>query len=251
MSLLINESYANSSKPLWLSSAGGPVGGSIVMGAGQQIVFPEGGAITMGDIGSPAPGIRITPSLGPAPTFVPLAYIQGDEFRFSKLNTGLYNSRLVTSVAGSNLDSLEIGGTIQGIGPLPVTLADPTAPLAITLPTGTAVRNVGIPIPSYPVTTNGVYDVQFVGRWTIAAPAPTLGDLLNIFIRVNGSYYGTLASVTQLDPTTISGQFQLRARLAMAATLPTTIQSSAVFNGNAATGDVNVTIDYCDVVRVQ
>lgn len=182
MSLLINESYANTSTPLWASAQGGafptPISAPAVYT--QNLSVTDASGVTHGQV-----------DLNTANTGLMLA---GDSsITFGKTNTTTGNTVLTVSTAGANLDSLAVGGAISctgnlnGIGPNPsaITLS-PGNPTTIALNSTTNFT----PTPAYPLVA-GEYDVQLTGYWSIGAGAitPATADYARVrAIFGSGSY---------------------------------------------------------------
>lgn len=105
MSLLINESYANPTTPLWASSGGGGGGGTIIA---SEFQTTSGGDVVVKDVSGNTALRLATGSSGPSP-----AYIQTDNsLYFGQVGQGSVATTFTPSVASSNADVFSIGGQI-------------------------------------------------------------------------------------------------------------------------------------------
>jgi len=106
MSIVIRESHANNSQPLWLSAAGGEIPPITVEGtitADEDIIFQasDNAAVTNGRI------VASDVATG-------RLYVQADtDIAFTKIGVGLTNTVLTLGTGGNNDDVLTVGGTID------------------------------------------------------------------------------------------------------------------------------------------
>lgn len=105
MSLLVNESYANPTTPLWASSTNPSFSGTITAGEFQTT---RGGDVVVVDVSGNSALRLATGSTAPSP-----AYIQASTtINFGKIGQGTVNTTLTPSAPGANADLLSIGGAI-------------------------------------------------------------------------------------------------------------------------------------------
>jgi len=103
MSLLINESYASSSTPLWASSSGGIITGDLDVSG--TLSAPEFDVALAN--GTPV-GARMTGS----GSVDGIMYLQATQIKFARLSE-LGNTTFTPSATGSNLDNLTVGGIVS------------------------------------------------------------------------------------------------------------------------------------------
>lgn len=122
MSLLINESYANPAKPLWVGAGGGTITGNLVVNGGINAtgtIGANGDMITSspdffrsldGVSGQPAGTFGSTGNPTTGPAYALLGGFTGIRFTRSGATTG--NTELLVTTAGSNNDNLSVGGKV-------------------------------------------------------------------------------------------------------------------------------------------
>lgn len=271
MSIVIRESHANNSQPLWLGAGGGTVTGNLIVDGN---IRAEGNVSTkvvviIDNSDTPVGGVyKRSIADGDGANGI---LLQGEEIQFGRLGTGVFNTKIVTSAGGSNLDLLAVGGAItatgnitatgllNGIGPVPIASIPSGASQTVTLSSGSASRTLVFPVTtSIAPVANAEYDVQATGFFTLATtPAPVSGDYLTITVSAGTGINSNVAVI--INPAdffpklvnvndTIS--FSVRARITAPAVPAGALTVTARFNGNAATGNISATCSLFDVVRV-
>ena len=119
MSLLGTQVFANPDTPIWLSSAGGVITGSLTV---EGEVVADEGFVTYD---APAGGLTILNAAGtqqqtrlvhvPAPTSRTILQTN-DPLFFNQVGATNGNTSLTISAAGANTDSLTVGGGINAVG---------------------------------------------------------------------------------------------------------------------------------------
>jgi hypothetical protein len=271
MSVVIRESHATNDQPLWLGAGGGTITGNLFV---DGSVRAEGNVSTkvviiLDNSDTPVGGVyKRSVADGDGANGI---LLQGEEIQFGRLGTGTFNSKLVTSAGGSNLDVLAVGGAItatgnitatgllNGIGPVPIASVPTGSTQSITLSTGTATRSGVWPVvtPIVPVA-NAEYDVQASGFFTLTAgTAPVAGDFCSVNVSTgpgfNSSVNQGIDLVNNFTPMTALNDtvpFNIRARITAPASPAGAITVTGYFSGNAATGTISGSLTLFDVVRV-
>jgi len=243
MSVVIRESHATNSQPLFLSVNGGSSTGEI---------FAPGFDLTLTN-GTPIGSRMTADGLGVNGTM----YLQGAEVKFTQMGVGNANTTLQISAAGTNNDILTVGGSIFGIGPVPssTTLDASTKSVAISSP-----ANFTVSSPLFPLVNGAEYDVQCSGFWSITSAAPQPKDFAEILLAVGSGtspgYYNFSCSDYQFpnfseDPWTANSTrpFKLRARM-LSNGIPAMTLEAGLY-GTGTYGSISATITTLDIVRVK
>ena len=259
MSLLGTQVFANPAKPIWLSSTGGTIEGNVTIDGDIRATGDVGsdGTITMYDpTGATARAELATDNAGTlyirAPTTINLGQLGPGPFQLPG------NTTLTLSAPGANLDNLSVGGTINGIGPVPTQLSV-TSPTTITL----NALPTTLTVTPYALITGAEYDIQITGYWSVGAGVVTPGTLDYAQVRVevgsgpSPSFYDKIIDVNVYpgyanNPWTSASiqPFQQRARVKGANIA--TLTALASFNGTGTypAGVVDLYITTLDIVRV-
>ena len=190
MSLLINESYVNSTKPLWASASGGTISGNLVVNG--NVIANEFSAVDDVVI-QDASGGRAMRLTAAGPPSGGLSYIQtAGTIKFGQLDQGNTNSQLVVSAFGANADVLTIGGQIVGGGVTPLSSTVGAATVANGSPVALTIT------PPITISNAGIYDIQVSGYWaTGATTTPSNADVASV----------TLTTGTGTSPTLLKYQY--------------------------------------------
>lgn len=193
MSLLISRDYANSAKPLWLSSTGGTITGNLTV---------DGTITATSDIISEtevdAPSLRVIDGNGASTMILAndgtFSLVQStDAIKFTQLGTPNGNTTLTLSVAGANTDNLSVGGTMNClIGPVPTQLITSAKPIA-GIPVSPSAPYV-FPVDNTVTGINGAeYDVQVTGIVSCASGVPLAGD--SVVFNFTAGTFATVGAV--------------------------------------------------------
>jgi hypothetical protein len=249
MSLLINESYASSSTPLWASSSGGIITGDLDVSG--TLSAPEFDVALAN--GTPV-GARMTGSGG----VDGIMYLQATQIKFARLSE-LGNTTFTPSATGSNLDNLTVGGIVSAVSITPATVVYPGS-TNIGLNAGPITLSATTP---YGLVSGREYDIQLTGYVAIGAGAttPAVGDSITLTVQTGSGtvpgYYTYRASDVQY-PADVNNvwagasfhQFSVRSRLLCNATGNMVIFADFVGTGTYPANLCTVVVLNCDVVRL-
>lgn len=118
MSLLINESYANTAQPLWLGASGGVIDGNITadevitgrlnttrqIGIGSH-AFSDANGNTQAGLLLTGAGTTVPPA-----NDLMIGVANGQKIRFNQVGNDGFNTFLLPSAPGANQDNLTVGG---------------------------------------------------------------------------------------------------------------------------------------------
>lgn len=118
MSLLINESYANTSAPLWLSSSGGTIDGDLDITGTLTAQYVEArSGFSLLDNSNPQTQVMSIACATNNPGGDPIFQVNPNgAFRFGQVSQAAANTEIVPSAPGANLDVLNVGGVITTSG---------------------------------------------------------------------------------------------------------------------------------------
>lgn len=186
MSLLISRDYANTAKPLWLSSTGGTITGNLVV---DGTITATSDIISQTEVD--APSLRVVDGNGASTMILAndgtFSLIQStDAIKFTQLGTPNGNSTLTLSVAGANTDNLSIGGSLNClIGPVPtqsITSSKTVNPVA-TSPSAPSQFGVDTTITGI---SGAEYDIQAIATVYVVSGVPAVDDLVNLNVTIGG-----------------------------------------------------------------
>lgn len=192
MSLLVNQSYANPSTPLWLSSGGGTITGNLTIDGnlavdgpaqffgGHSVKIANPSTLYLANTGQSQAGALLYSDNAATPN------------GFIETNGTIYlgrigasttaNTSFIPSAPTTNGDVLSVGGQIlsaagKGITPLSSSTASTNIPVGVS--TSLA------PTPAIPITNGQTYDVQVNGYFAVpigTTPAPL--DKIEVLVSV-------------------------------------------------------------------
>lgn len=264
MSLLINESYANPSTPLWVPTSGNStIDGNVTLDGNLTV---NGTSVVNGNFSADAVYGDIVSAMDPAGnTILRMAADSGNgllqsptAILFTKVNVPTGNTSLTLSIAGSGLDLFQTN-FLRAVGPIPDSVAV-TNPTTITLNAPPTTLTL---TPAYTLVANAEYDIQCTGYWSVPVGVVTPATLDYAQVRVeigtgiSPGFYDKIIEINTYpafpeNPWTSGSPqpFQARARV-KGANLPT-LTVTASFNGTGTYpgGVVDLFITTLDIVRV-
>lgn len=263
MSLLGQNVYANPATPLWLGTSGGTIEGNLIVDGTvtadtmvapiYRVQDPSGNEVGVMN-GTVAPNDGI--------------FFKGDVFTFGKVGATSGNTTLVTSVAGANLDALNLGGSITAaIGPIPIQIITSTKTVNPVAQSPAAPSQFGVDTTITGIA-NAEYDVQVTGTVFVASGVPDVGDSV-VYTFTSGGGQGSLTAVVYpgasgaalgnygvsgAGPLTAGGAaatINMRARVVPNASGTTLGVSVREFPAGGSTAVYGATLTICDVQRVR
>lgn len=261
MSLLITRDYANKSTPMWLATSGGTITGNLnvdgtvtadtMVAPIYRVQDPSGNEVGVMN-GTVAPNDGI--------------FFKGDVFTFGKVGATSGNTTLTTSVAGANLDALNLGGSITAaIGPIPIQIITSTKTVNPVAVSPAAPSQFGVDTTITGIA-NAEYDVQVTGTVFCASGTPDAADYI-VYTFTSGAGQGSMSAIvypTQtnlggfgvgaLGPLTAGGgaaTINMRARISPNASGTTLGANVRAFLGGGSTAVYGATLTICDVQRVR
>ena len=261
MSLLIARDYANTAKPLWVSSQGGTISGNLTVdGAIRSLTHVAAPAFLTLDPSGNTTGLVYNTT---APNGL---LLQGDIVKFGKVGTGNVNTTFTPSVYGANTDNLTVGGTVNClIGPVPTQIITSTKTVNPVAVSPAAPSQFGVDTTIAGVA-NAEYDVQVTGTVYCVSGTPDAADYI-VYTFTSGGGQGSMSAIVYPTQTNLGGfgvgalgpltagsgaaTINMRARVSPNASGTTLGANVRAFLGGGSTAVYGATLTICDVQRVR
>lgn len=256
MSLLGTQVYANPTTPCWVSASGDVINGDLTVTGTLTAEGPV--KIDNGVI-----GIEFNSATGVGPGMTMYADATGTNgniesdgsIYLGRIGAGATaNSQYISGAAGTDTDTLSIGGTVEATvlfaGPSVTPLSLITTTRSINpVPVSPAPQANFIVDTNYPTVSGQEYDIQARGVIAVAAGAPDVSDTVGLVVHAGGG--ATWGYTFFPSAVGASNSWQFRDRIVSQGSSPTIFISVSSTQAGASTATYAVNLIQADVTRVK